>query len=94
MLKTLERKNPDGVMMETIASNAICPFHARILRIVRNDVVRLDDTVSEFFERARKVREEERERQRLINEKRRRYERWMAATTSDFSQKLRAVLKK
>lgn len=94
MLKTLTRKNPGGVTMETIAESAICPFHARILKLVRTDIVRMDDVLSKFFELTRRAREEERERHRFAEEKARRHARWLAATTTTMGQALQAALKK
>lgn len=94
MLKTLERKNPGGVTLETIAANAICPIHQRMLtQAGRADIVRLDQVVAEFSERARKAREEERQQQHFLEEKARRRKRWFIANTSDFSLKLKQALK-
>ena len=64
MLKTLVRKNPTGITLETIAESAICPFHARVLGRVRTDIVRFDETVAKFSELVRAARETKQGRRR------------------------------
>ena len=68
MMKMLERKNPDGVTLQTIVKNAICPFHARMLRYFRTDIVSMNELLSEFFERSRKARTEEEALKRRVAE--------------------------
>ena len=57
-IKTLVRRNPNGVTLRTIASNGLCPFHARLLATVRKDIRRMDNVLSEFRSRVKKARGE------------------------------------
>lgn len=50
--------------MQTVAENAICPGHARILRSFRGDVVPLNEVVSELSALLQKGRRENAERRR------------------------------
>lgn len=93
LLKTLVRKNPGGVTLDTIAASAICPFHARVLSYVRSDVVRMDAVLDKFFELLRETREADKNKQKVRAEKQRRYDRWVSANTSVFGQKLDAAFR-
>jgi hypothetical protein len=94
MFKTLERKSPGGVTLEVIIAGAICPFHAHMLNYIRTDIVRMDDVLSVYFARRRRFLEREAEIEHQTQERRRKRQRWVSATTSELSVKLQEALKK
>jgi hypothetical protein len=91
MLKTLWRKNPGGVTLDTIVSSAICAFHARMLGYVRTDIVRMEQALAEFVELTSKARKHQ-QRQQQWQEDQQRRQRWLSRRTSPLAEKLKAVL--
>ena len=91
MLKTLWRKNPGGVTLETITGSAICAFHAKMLSYVRTDITRMATVLREYVELQQKALGYQR-RQRQWQEGQQKAARRANARKSDFSLKLKAAM--
>lgn len=59
-IKTLVSRDTErkGVTLRTIAENAICPFHARLLRYVRKDICKMAYVLEDYRKRVKIARGE------------------------------------
>ena len=56
--RTLGKSHPEGVTLDTIASNAICPWHARLLMHHRGDVCTMASVLEKFRKMVHEARGE------------------------------------